>query len=238
MVDEPGALSTEPDVGRTGGLPPGIGRHRAPGRAAVGSRAAAAPVAVGRRAAGRAAADRLDLAGPAAGGARPAESTGARAGVPSHDADAASVGEAATTSATVVVSVVGPVARPGLVTLPTGSRVADAVDAAGGLLPEADPASVNLAALVSDGQQIAVGVPGVGGSAAGGPAAPGVPAAWSTSTPRRPQNSTHCRESVPSSPSGSSRTAPPGRSPSVDQLDDVPGIGPAIAAELAELVTV
>ena len=66
----------------------------------------------------------------------------------------------ARTSSTVVVSVVGLVARPGLVTLPSGARVADAVEAAGGFLPEADPASVNLAAVVADGEQIAVGVPG------------------------------------------------------------------------------
>ena len=75
------------------------------------------------------------------------------------------------------LSVVGLVARPGLVTLPSGARVADAIEAAGGLLPEADPASVNLAAVVADGQQIAVGVPGAPapGAACGGapPAAAG-----------------------------------------------------------------
>ena len=78
------------------------------------------------------------------------------------------MGEAAETATTVVVAVVGLVGRPGLVTVPTGARVADAVEAAGGLLPGTDPATVNLAAVVTDGQQIAVGVPGAGGSAPAG----------------------------------------------------------------------
>jgi competence protein ComEA len=75
-----------------------------------------------------------------------------------------SVGEAGQTSNTVVVSVVGRVAEPGLVTLASGSRVADAIEAAGGLLPDADPAAVNLAAVVADGQQVAVGVPAAPGA--------------------------------------------------------------------------
>ena len=81
------------------------------------------------------------------------------------------VGEVADTSSTVVVSVVGLVAEPGLVTLAPGSRAADAVEAAGGLLPDVDPASVNLAAVVADGQQVAVGVPAAVGAAPSGTAA-------------------------------------------------------------------
>lgn len=63
-----------------------------------------------------------------------------------------------------VVSVVGKVRVPGLVTLPVGSRVADAVVAAGGALPGVDLTGINLARRVGDGEQIAVGVaqpPGV-----------------------------------------------------------------------------
>lgn len=59
-----------------------------------------------------------------------------------------------------VVSVIGQVHEPGLVTLASGARVADALTAAGGALPEADLSTVNLARLVVDGEQIAVGVPG------------------------------------------------------------------------------
>jgi competence protein ComEA len=58
-----------------------------------------------------------------------------------------------------VVSVVGKVAKPGLLTLPDGSRVADALRAAGGALPDADLTQLNLARKLSDGEQVAVGVP-------------------------------------------------------------------------------
>lgn len=59
--------------------------------------------------------------------------------------------------ATVFVHVSGLVAAPGLVELPEGSRVADAVQAAGGLAEGADGASVNLARVVADGEQVVVG---------------------------------------------------------------------------------
>jgi competence protein ComEA len=55
------------------------------------------------------------------------------------------------------VHVWGAVAQPGLVAVPSGSRVADALAAAGGLTAEADPAELNLAAELVDGCQILVG---------------------------------------------------------------------------------
>jgi competence protein ComEA len=64
----------------------------------------------------------------------------------------------------VVAHVSGAVAREGLVRLTPGSRVADAVAAAGGAAPAADLRRVNLAAKVLDGQQVAV--PAVGEPAA------------------------------------------------------------------------
>jgi len=76
------------------------------------------------------------------------------------------------------VDVEGAVLRPGVFELPAGSRVADAVEAAGGYGPHADLAAaalqVNLAAVLRDGQQIVVPAVGVatgevsGGSGAGG----------------------------------------------------------------------
>jgi competence protein ComEA len=217
-------------------LPPGIGRHRAPGRAV-------------RWDPGRPGARALWLVGvvaalllvawtwvdrPTVERVPPADSGGAAA--TSAPPPTPPVGEVSDTSPTVVVSVVGLVARPGLVTLPTGARVADALEAAGGLLPEADPASVNLAAVVADGQQVTVGVPGapaLGPNAAPGSAGPldlntagvaeldGLPGIGPVLAQRIVDHRT--RE---------------GPFTSVDQLDDVPGIGPAIAAELAELVGV
>ncbi|MCW2684752.1 MAG: Competence protein ComEA-like protein with helix-hairpin-helix repeat region, partial [Blastococcus sp.] len=150
------------------------------------------------------------------------------------------VGEASETSPTVVVSVVGLVARPGLVTLPTGARVAEAIEAAGGLLADADPASVNLAAVVSDGEQVAVGTPGSAGSAgsagSGDTGSPGGLVDLNTAGVAE-------LDALPGiGPVLAQRIVDhrsrEGAFRSVDQLDDVPGIGPAIAAELAELVRV
>lgn len=56
----------------------------------------------------------------------------------------------------VVVHVAGAVVAPGVHRLPPGSRVIDAVDASGGLLPDADAAAVNLAAPLEDGAQVYV----------------------------------------------------------------------------------
>lgn len=56
----------------------------------------------------------------------------------------------------VVVHVAGAVAAPGVHRLPPGSRVIDAVEASGGLLPDADAAAVNLAAPLEDGVQVYV----------------------------------------------------------------------------------
>ena len=63
-------------------------------------------------------------------------------------------------SSRIVVDVVGAVARPGLHELPTGSRVADAVEAAGGLTADADRMRLNLAAPLADGSRL--WVPAVG----------------------------------------------------------------------------
>lgn len=75
----------------------------------------------------------------------------------------------------VVVAVAGKVGRPGLVRLPAGSRVADAVEAAGGLAPGAGVGLLNLARRLVDGEQVLVGVvppPAVAGSTGGGAGSP------------------------------------------------------------------
>ncbi|RME87180.1 MAG: ComEA family DNA-binding protein [Anaerolineae bacterium] len=56
----------------------------------------------------------------------------------------------------IYVYVTGAVPRPGVYTLPRGSRVADAIDAAGGFLTTADPGQLNLAAPLTDGEWIEV----------------------------------------------------------------------------------
>jgi len=56
-----------------------------------------------------------------------------------------------------VVNVVGEVPTPGLVTVPSGSRVADAITAAGGVNPGIRPQGLNLARKLVDGEQVSVG---------------------------------------------------------------------------------
>jgi competence protein ComEA len=239
---DPVPADEEPDVA----LPDGIGRHRAPGTAArvdPGRRGVrslwAAGLAAGLLLAGwtwlhRPQVEQVATAAPGTSAA----ATEAAASPAVGGAASPAVGEAARTASTVVVSVVGLVARPGLVTLPSGARVADAVAAAGGLLPGADPASVNLAAVVADGQQVAVGVPGAAGgaSAPAGGGGSGGPVNLNTATadeldalpgigPVLAQRIVAYREQN-------------GRFTAVEQLDDVPGIGPSIYDQLQALVTV
>lgn len=64
------------------------------------------------------------------------------------------------------VHVAGAVKHPGVVLLAHGDRVLDAIEAAGGPLPEADLENLNLAQAVQDGQKIAVRVRGEGGNEA------------------------------------------------------------------------
>jgi competence protein ComEA len=83
---------------------------------------------------------------------------------------------AAPSTGSLVIDVQGGVAQPGIVTLPAGARVADALDAAGGYADDADLAAaasaLNLAAVLSDGQQVYVPVIGVAAEPGGG-GAPG-----------------------------------------------------------------
>ncbi|WP_245636019.1 ComEA family DNA-binding protein [Herbiconiux solani] len=79
---------------------------------------------------------------------------------PSSDAEAGGAGAggagAGGTSATILVHVLGAVASPGVYELPEASRVIDAVAAAGGLAEAADQASVNLARVLVDGEQLRI----------------------------------------------------------------------------------
>jgi competence protein ComEA len=102
--------------------------------------------------------------------------------VPSGVAGAGGSGFAASVSASstptqLVVDVAGLVRRPGVYTFPPGSRVIDAIRRAGGPLPKADLSTLNLAAPLTDGTQIAVsdgsapptsGAPGASGAGGSG----------------------------------------------------------------------
>jgi competence protein ComEA len=140
--------------------------------------------------------------------------------------------------ARLVVYVVGAVRRPGLFTLLPGSRVADAVAHAGGVTRKADPAALNLAAPVADGEQVLVParLPRAVALAQGAPV-PGVPLGPI-------QLSTANAEQLDSLPGIGPATAQKildyrvehGAFHSVDELDEVPGIGPTRIEQLKGLV--
>ena len=113
-----------------------------------------------------------------------------------------------------VVDVAGAVRRPGIVRLRSGSRVADAIAAAGGARPDAQVDGVNLARKVVDGEQILVAGPGVAVSVAE-PGASGSPVG-----------------------SGAAASTPGGK---VDlnmadeaALDALPGVGPSTAKRIVD----
>ena len=104
----------------------------------------------------------------------PADASTIPSGVALIASGSAGPSGSASPSGTIIVDVEGGVARPGIVELPAGSRVADALRAAGGYARSADLAAagalLNLASLLTDGAQVVVPVLGAG---TGGGASPG-----------------------------------------------------------------
>jgi competence protein ComEA len=82
-----------------------------------------------------------------------------KASVPKPMVSLAPMSAAPTVSATIVVDVAGKVLHPGVYTLPQGSRAIDAIRAAGNQLRGVPLTDINLAQIVSDGEQIIVGAP-------------------------------------------------------------------------------
>jgi competence protein ComEA len=144
----------------------------------------------------------------------------------------------------VVVDVDGKVKRPGVVQLPAGSRVIDAIEAAGGVRRSGDTGALNLAEMLIDGQQIVV--PKVGASDEPTEVVPGSSTGTPAATP------TAATVSINTADATELETLPGigpvlaaaivqwrtdnGAFTSVEQLQEVSGIGPATYAELAPLV--
>jgi competence protein ComEA len=141
---------------------------------------------------------------------------------------------------TLVVSVVGRVARPGLVEVRAGARVADALAAAGGPLPDTDVTALNLARKLVDGEQLAVAVPT---PPAAEPASANGQAATATGDGKLDLNAADV-EQLDQLPGIGRVTAERivrwrtehGRFASIDQLREVGGIGQTRWSRLRDLV--
>ena len=150
-----------------------------------------------------------------------ASSTGATATV----ARSAPAPSSTTLPVSVVVHVAGAVRRPGVVTLPAGSRVVDAIAAAGGGVHEADLDRLNLAAPLADGQRVLV-------ARVGDP-----PDTFYSGAGEGQQGGS------PAGSAGGSAAPPPDSAPSgpLDlnmatqaELEALPGIGPSLASAIIE----
>jgi competence protein ComEA len=139
-----------------------------------------------------------------------------------------------------LVHVLGAVRSPGVVELQDGSRVEDAIKAAGGLTRSAEPGELNLAAVVADGSQILIGTrakPGgeVRGAGAGGGGGGSAAGAGKVSL------NTATLEQLDTLPGVGPVTAQKildwrekhGRFKSVSELQEVDGIGPKTYADIA-----
>ncbi|MEV0066527.1 MULTISPECIES: ComEA family DNA-binding protein [unclassified Amycolatopsis] len=155
--------------------------------------------------------------------------------LPSAKAHPSVAAPASSASATLVISVIGHVRAPGLVTVPAGSRVADAVRAAGGADPGTDLSSLNLARKLTDGEQLAVGITVASSAPAGAGAAPGK-LDLNSATPEQLDTLPGVGE-VTAGRIIDWRTQHGGFS-SVEQLRDVEGIGESKFEKLREQVTV
>lgn len=145
-----------------------------------------------------------------------------------------------------IVHVAGAVQQPGVVTLPLGSRVFQAIDAAGGAAPNAELGGLNLAEVLSDGAKVAVPVAGEAPRGAPSAIAGSTGTGSSSGGATKVNINTATLEELGTLPRVGPVTAQRildwrkdhGPFASVDELDAIDGIGPKLMESLKDLVTV
>lgn len=154
-----------------------------------------------------------------------------------------SVSPAASSSRRAVVHVVGAVREPGVYRVASGTRVEDAIERAGGATGRADLSAINLAAKVADGQQVVVPRRGAaavataaGAGATGATAASSGPISLNTATAEQLDTLDGVGPST-AQKILDYRTAHGGFA-SIDDLAQIPGIGPKRLESLRKQVTV
>ncbi len=186
---------------------------------------------------------------PGAAGSGPVPGRPSGAAAPGAVTGTAAAAATASPVAEIVVDVTGKVRRPGIATLPVGSRVVDALEAAGGPRRGVSLRSLNLARVLVDGEQVVVGLRPPGGlgpaAAAGGAVGgPGGGSVGGTSTPMVDINTADQAqlELLPGVGPVTAQAimgfrAERGAFTSVEELLEVSGIGEATLAKIAPYVT-
>ena len=172
---------------------------------------------------------------------------------PTTGTDSDSGGSGAAAPGKIIVHVAGAVHRAGIVELPEGSRLHEAIAAAGGSATDADPDQLNLAAVLEDGQKVLVPLQGEtapagggGDPAAGDTGARGSPSGGGGSPPVKINLNTAEPDELATLPRVGTVLAQRivdwrtqhGRFQRVEELDAVEGIGPKLLAALLPLVRV
>jgi competence protein ComEA len=141
--------------------------------------------------------------------------------------DSAAKAAASTSTGGITVHVSGAVKYPGVRQLPIGARLLDAVHAAGGTSPRGDANAVNLAARLQDGQQVVI-------PARGETAATALSAALSDASAPGQEERRAVNAPAPGPTSGAAAAKINANTATVAQLESLPGIRPAIAARIVQ----
>jgi competence protein ComEA len=157
--------------------------------------------------------------------------------LPSSSSSPSSSGSNGSNGAVIYVHILGQVNDPGLYALHDGDRAVDVVAAAGGLTPAADPAALNLARFLSDGEQIVVPAVGQSIPASGAGGGTSIPGKVNINTADEPTLETLPRVGPAMAARILAWRTANGRFTAVEDLMSVSGIGEKTFEGLKDLVT-